>query len=193
MKRSIYTVHKKRKYVSDISKYTSSSSSVEVLDLNQAFGRETSRLQKNQDIGNSGQVQDLDSCCGTFAKQMTLPGWDVFVFVFVFVFCLYLYLYIYLYLYLYSYLYLYFEWLSYISSSSLNLGVLAVNDILDKLHVICPHRHLEAFSLILSERSNILWMNCFMISKDHWIFETNQSTKHPKDWLKLWFYLPVQY
>ena len=46
MNRSSNSVHKKRKYVSDISKYTSSSSSVEVLDLNQAFGRETSRPQK---------------------------------------------------------------------------------------------------------------------------------------------------
>merc|ERR1719270_126253 len=32
-----------------------------------------------------------------------------------------------------------------ISSRSLDLGVLAVHNVLDKLHVICPHSHLEAF------------------------------------------------
>ena len=53
--------------------YTSSSSSVEVLDLNHTFGREAPRSDKKQDIGNSGQAQDLDSS-SIFAKQMTPPG-----------------------------------------------------------------------------------------------------------------------
>ena len=40
---------------------------------------------------------------------------------------------------------------SHISSCSLDLGVLAVHDVLDELHVICPHSHLEAFFVLLSE------------------------------------------
>ena len=50
-----------------------------------------------------------------------------------------------------------FDLHSYISGGSLNLRVLAVDDILDKLDIVCPHRHLEAgWGLILSENHPVI-------------------------------------